>query len=101
MAVIDHFVNDFVDEDEVLPDAFLVKNAAIVAEDLHHAVDHVQDSRRGHICLARGDEINAELLREEVVDTVNILKPKQTTETGEYVVRLIRQRVWRQGAKSS
>ena len=74
MPVVDHLVNDLVDEHKVLSNAFLVEYAAVVAEDLHHAIDDVKNGRGRHVCLAGCNEVDSEFLGEEVVDSINILE---------------------------
>ena len=78
MTVVDHLVDDLVDEHEVLADALLVEHAAVVAEDLHHPVDDVHDGAGSSIGLARCYEVDAKLLREEVVDAVDVLSTRAT-----------------------
>ena len=74
MAIVDHFVDDLVDEDEVFANTLLVEHSAVVTEHLHHAVEDVQDCGGLDVVLGRRHEVDAELLGEEVVDSVHILK---------------------------
>ena len=76
MTIVDYFVDDFVDEHEVLAYAFFIEHTAVVAENLHHPVDYVHDGRRCHIHLRGCYEIDAELFCKEVVHPVNILSNK-------------------------
>ena len=82
VAVVDDFINYFVDEHEVLADAFLVEHAAVVAEDLHHAVEDVDHCTGLHILLRGRYKVNAELLREEVIHSVYILWGQELTRDG-------------------
>ena len=77
MPIVDNLVNDLVNKHEVLSNGLFVEHAAVVSEDLHHAIDNVQDGRRGHISLACRHKVYSKLLREEVVDTIDVLKQKQ------------------------
>ena len=73
VSIVDHLVNDFVNEHKVLADGLFVEDAAVVAEDLHHAVDDVHNGGRRHVRLARRHEVDAKLFREEVVHAVDVL----------------------------
>lgn len=73
VPVVDDLVNDLVYEHEVLANALLVKDAAEVAEYLHHAVEDVHHIGRRHVLLSRRDEVYPELLCVEVVDAVHVL----------------------------
>ena len=73
VAVVDHLVDDLVDEHKVLANAFFVEHAAIVPEDLHHPVNNVENGGRCHVCLACCHEVDSELLREEIVDSIDVL----------------------------
>ena len=73
VAIVNDLVDDLVDEDEVLANALFIQDAAIVSKDLHHAINDVQDGRWGDVRLACCHEVDAELLREEVVNTVHML----------------------------
>lgn len=75
MAVVDDFVNDFINEDEVFADAFFVEDATVVPKDLHHAVDDVHHERKRHVVFAGGHEIDPELFRVKEVQTLDILQP--------------------------
>ena len=61
MAVINYLVDYFVDKHKVLAYGFLIKHAAVVSEDLHHAVDDVVDHGRAHVMFRRRNEIDTEL----------------------------------------
>ena len=74
MAVIDHFVNNLIDEHKVLANAFFVENATIVSEDFHHTVQNVENRRWLNVVLRGGDKVDAEFLCEEIVDAINVLK---------------------------
>lgn len=43
MAVVYHLIDNLVNENKVLSNAFLIEYAAVVTEDLHHAVDDVKN----------------------------------------------------------
>ena len=73
MSVVDHLVDDFVDEHKVLADALLIEHATVVTEDLHHAIDDVQDGAWSNICLTCCNKVDAKLLCKEVIDTVHVL----------------------------
>ena len=73
MSIIDHLVNDLVDENKVLPDALFVEDTTVITEDLHHAVNDIQDGRRSHVSFSRRHEVDSKLFREEVVHAVNVL----------------------------
>ena len=73
MAIIDHLIDDLVDEYEVFANTLLVKDAAVVTEDLHHAVDDVHDGAGSCIGLAGRHKVDAELLGEEVVHSIDVL----------------------------
>jgi len=77
MSIIDNFVNDFVNQDKIFPDALLVEDAAVVSEDLHHAIDDVEDSGGGHVGLTCCHEVYAKLLGEKIVHSVHILNKNQ------------------------
>ena len=73
MSVVDHLVDDLVDEHKVLADALLIEHATVVTEDLHHAIDDVQDGAWSNICLTCCNKVDAKLLCKEVIDTVHVL----------------------------
>lgn len=73
MPEIDNLVYDLVNKHEVFADAFFVEDAAVIPEDFHHAVDDIEHAGGLHIVLAGGDEVDAELLGEEVIDAVDVL----------------------------
>jgi len=72
MAVVDNFVNDFVNEHEVFADALFVEHTAVVSEYLHHAVKNVEHCTRLHVVFGRGHEVNPKFLREKVIHAVYI-----------------------------
>jgi len=61
VAVVNYLVDYFVDKHKVLAYGFLIKHAAVVSEDLHHAVDDVVDHGRAHVMFRRRNEIDTEL----------------------------------------
>lgn len=73
MTIVYNLVDDFINEHEVLADALLVEHAAIITEHFHHAVDDVHDERGRHVVLGRGHKVDAELLREEIVQAMDVL----------------------------
>jgi len=73
VSVVDDLVDDLIDEHEVFSDALLIEHAAVVAEDLHHSVNDVQDRGWRHVRLASRHKVNAELLCEKVVHAVYVL----------------------------
>ena len=73
MAIVNNLINDLVDEHEILPNALFIQDAAIVPENLHHTVDDIQDGGWSDVCLACRHEVNAELLREEIVNSIHML----------------------------
>ena len=73
MAIIDHLIDDLVDEDEVFANALLVEDSAVVAEDLHHTVDDIHDGAGSGVGLAGRHKVDAELLGEEVVHSIDVL----------------------------
>ena len=73
VAVVDKLVYYLVDQHEVLPDTLLIQDAAIIPEDLHHAVQDVHHERRRHIVFGSGHEEYAELLSIEEIDSLHIL----------------------------
>ena len=77
VSIIDHLVNDLVDENKILPDALFVEHATVISEDLHHAVDDIKDRRWGNISFARCHEVDSKFLSEKVVDAINVLQPNR------------------------
>lgn len=73
MSIVDHFVNDFVNQHKILTNRLFVEDAAIVAKNLHHAIDYIQDYRGGNVVLCGRNKVNAKLLREKVIHTVYVL----------------------------
>ena len=73
MSIVNHLVNDFVDEDKILADGLFVKHATVVTEHLHHAVNDVHDKTGRHVVLRRRYKEDAELLGEKVIQPVDIL----------------------------
>ena len=73
MPVINDFIDDFVDEHEVLPDTFLIKNPTVVPEYFHHAVKDVHDKGGGDVVFRSCNEKDPKLLCVEEVDSFNVL----------------------------
>ena len=73
MPVVYDLIDDLVDEHEVLPYALLVEHAAVVPEHLHHAVDDVHHEGRRDVVLRGGHEVDPKFLREEVVQSLDVL----------------------------
>ena len=73
MAIINHFINDLINEYEILPDTLFIKNATVVSENLHHSVKNIQYVGWLNIVSRRGYKIDSKLLREEVIYPINIL----------------------------
>ena len=82
VAIVDNLVDDLIDQHEVLANALLVQHAAVVPEYLHHSVDNVENGRRRHIRLACRHEVDSELLREEIIDSIDMLYQKFQTGSG-------------------
>ncbi len=80
VAVVDDFIYDFVDKDEVFPNALFVKHSAVISEDLHHPVEDVHHIGRAHVVLRSSHEVNPELLRKKVVYPIHILVEKSESE---------------------
>lgn len=73
MAIINHFINDLINEYEILPDTLFIKNATVVSENLHHSVKNIQYVGWLNIVSRRGYKIDSKLLREKVIYPINIL----------------------------
>ena len=73
MAIINHFINDLIDEHKILPDTLLIKNTTVVSENLHHSVKNIQYVGWLNIVSRRGYKIDSKLLREKVIYPINIL----------------------------
>ena len=41
VAIVNDLINNFIDQHEILPNAFLVKHSAVVSEHFHHSVQDV------------------------------------------------------------
>lgn len=74
MSIVYDLVYDFVDKHKVLANAFLIKHSAEVSEYLHHAIEDVHHIRWRYILLGSRYEVDAELFRVKVVDSVHILQ---------------------------
>jgi len=74
MPIINHLVNDLIDQHEVFTNTLFVEHPTVVSENFHHSVQDVENRRRLNVVLGRCHEVDAEFLGEEVVDAVNILK---------------------------
>ena len=74
MPVVNNLVDDLIDQYKVLANALLVQDTAVVTEDLHHAIDDVHDETGGHVVACRRDEVDPELLGEEVIQPLDVLK---------------------------
>ena len=73
MAIIDHFIYDLVDEDEVFANALFIQDTAVITEDLHHSINDVHDGAGSGIGLTCSHKVDAELLGEEVVHSIDVL----------------------------
>ena len=76
MTIVNHLVNDLVDQNKVLANTLLVKHSAVVPEHLHHSVEDIEDSRWLDVVFGGRNEVDAEFFGEEVIDSVNILKKR-------------------------
>lgn len=72
IAKIHHFVQQFVDNDKVIPDTFLLQDLEIFGEHLHDLVEEQEDF--GSICVSLGQRedieiamTNIEVLRRAIV----------------------------------
>lgn len=72
MAIVDHLVNNFVNQHKVFTDCFFIQDTTVVSKDLHHAVYQVNDCSRLDIVLTSCNKENSELLGKEVVNSINI-----------------------------
>lgn len=78
MSIVNYFIDDLIDKNEVFPNALLIENATVIPKYLHHSVDNVHHVRRRHIVPSRSHEINPELFSEEIAESFNILKENAT-----------------------
>jgi len=72
MAVVNNFIDDFVDQDKVFPDSLLIDDSAIISKDLHHPVDNIMHKTWRDVVLGGGDKVDTELLGEHVVEAINV-----------------------------
>ncbi len=80
MSIVNNFINDLVDEYEILSNTFLIQDSTVISEDFHHSVENVHHKRGGHIELCGCDEEDAKLLRVEIVDALYILSSSDKSE---------------------
>lgn len=73
VSVVNHFIYYLVYKHEVFTDALFVENTHVVSKHFHHAVDNFEHTRRLNIVFCSRYKVNAKLLGEEVVDSINIL----------------------------
>ena len=73
MAVVNDLIDDFIDHDEVLANALFVDEAAVVTDNLEHAVDDVEHAGGRCVMLCCCHEEDPKLLREEVIHSINRL----------------------------
>jgi dihydrofolate reductase len=74
MSIVNNLINDLINEHKILSDCLFVEYSAIISEHFHHSVDNIHDKARRNIVLGGGHKVYAELLGEEVVQSLNILQ---------------------------
>lgn len=74
VSIIYDFIDDFVNEHEILPDWLFVQDSAVVSEHLHHAINHVVNNRRWNVVFSRGHKVNAELFCKKIVHSIDMLQ---------------------------
>ena len=74
VAVINHLIDDLVNQHKVLPNALFVQHSTVVSEDLHHSVQDIEHITGLDVVTRGGHKVNSKLLREEVVDSIDILQ---------------------------
>ena len=72
MSIVDDLINDLINQHEILPDAFLVKNTAKVAEDFHHSVQDIHDIGGLDIVLGCCHKVYSKFLSVEVIYTIHV-----------------------------
>ena len=73
MAIINHFIDDLINENKIFSDTLFIENATVIPENLHHSVKNIQYVGWLNIVSRRGHKIDSKLLCEEVVYPIDIL----------------------------
>ena len=74
MPVVNNLVNDLIDQHEIFPNGLFVKDSAVIPKDFHHSVDDVHHKTWRNIVFGGRNEVDSKLLREEIVEALNILQ---------------------------
>lgn len=72
MTVINYFINDLINENEILPNTLLANHSTIVSEYLHHSVYNVHHKRWRHIVFGCRNKVDTEFLGKEEVQSLDI-----------------------------
>ena len=73
MAVVNNFIDDFVDQDKVFADSLLIDDPTIVSEYLHHPIDNIVHKTWRDVVLGGGNEVDSKLLGVHVVEAIDVL----------------------------
>ena len=74
VPVVNNLVNDFINEHKVFPNGFFIENSAVIPKYFHHSINNVHHETWGNVVLCGGYEVDSELLREEIIEALNILQ---------------------------
>ena len=89
MAVVNNFIDDFVDQDKVFPDSLLIDDSAIISKDLHHPVDNIMHKTWRDVVLGGGNKVDTELLGEHVVEAIDVLNKFQIIKEMGYLRKMV------------
>ena len=73
MAIVNQLVNNLINHHEVAANRFFRYDAAVITEDLHHAIENLVHHGGRDVVFSCSNEVNAKFLREKVIDAVNML----------------------------
>ncbi len=72
MPIVDDLIYDFINQHEILPDTFLIKDTAEVTEDLHHSVEDIHHIWGLDIMFRCSHKVYSKFLSVEVVDSIHV-----------------------------
>ena len=74
MSIVYYFIYYLIYKDEILSYWLFIQDTTVVPEHLHHPVNNLKHARWLNIVLGSRNKIYAKFLREEIVDSIDILK---------------------------
>jgi hypothetical protein len=73
MSIVNNLIDDFINQHEILPNAFFIKHSTVVSEYFHHAVNDIHHKAWTNVVFCCRNEVNSKLFGKEEIYAIDCL----------------------------